>query len=255
MLEPAPSRASSPPATFLPLGERPPALTHGGLAELDPWAEAVAPAVRHVAWPFGLPAVAETLEVIALALVMFLAMRFVAQNFVVDGASMQPNLSHGDLLIVNKLAYRSFDISWLPWSDNRAWQPFGDPNPGDVLVFGFPQDPDRDFIKRVIAVPRQTVEVRDGKVLVDGVELDESFVEEPPNYAFGPEVVPEGNLFVLGDNRNNSYDSHAWGMLDRDLVVGRADLRYWPPNHIGLVDRHHGESVATLQLSGAAPSP
>ena len=123
-------------------------LTHQGLSDLDPW---LASHSRRAS-PSRLHALAEVLEVAALALLMFIAVRTVAQNFIVDGESMQPTFEHGQLLIVNKLAYDSFDLSWLPWSD-EAWEPFGDPQPGDVVVFRFPFDPDRDFIKRIIAFP------------------------------------------------------------------------------------------------------
>ena len=271
MLDPAPAEDAVPPTAPSPSAEpavEPPVgapaapaplRTHGGLADVDPWAERLAPApARGVIWPFRLETLAETLEVIALALMMFMAVRFVAQNFIVDGASMEPTFNHGDLVIVNKLAYRTFDISWLPWSDNDDWRPFGNPSPGDVVVFRFPQNPGRDFIKRVIAGPGQTVEVRDGLLLIDGVEVVEPFIAEAPGYAFGPETVPEDKLFVLGDNRNNSFDSHSWGMLDRDEMIGRAELRYWPPKDLGLIGHTAGSSVAAGQpaiRSGAPVSP
>ncbi len=258
MLKPAPSEPT-PPSSDSPPSAPVFVATHGGLADVDPWSEPLAPALaereRGFAWPLGLATVAETLEVVALALLMFMAVRFVAQNFIVDGASMEPSFSHGDLLIVNKLAYRSFDLSWLPWSDNDNWRPFGEPRPGDVVVFRFPQNPNRDFIKRVIAVPGQTVEVSEGVLMLDGEEIDQSFISERPRYDFGPELVPEGKLFVLGDNRNNSFDSHSWGMLDRSEVIGRADLRYWPPSRAGRVDQHHEESASPVQLLGVSASP
>ena len=209
-------------------------LTHQGLADVDPWP----PAQSRRASPFGLHALAEVLEVAALALLMFIAVRTVAQKFIVDGESMQPSFEHGQLLIVNKLAYDSFDLSWLPWTD-EAWEPFGDPKPGDVVVFRFPFDPDRDFIKRIIAVPGQTVEIAHGEVFVDGALLEEPYLFEETLYNFGPATVPEGEVFVLGDNRNNSYDSHSWGMLDEDLIIGRAELRYWPFSAAGRVEHYH----------------
>lgn len=193
----------------------------------------------HALWPWGLHGVAETLEVIGLALLMFLLVRSGAQNFIVDGTSMAPTFADGEMLIVNKLAYRTFDVSWLPWTDDEdAWSPFGDgePEPGDVVVFQYPNDPGRDFIKRVIAVPGQTVEISDGVLYVDGMAQDEPYLAEPPGYRFGPETVPEDAVFVLGDNRNNSFDSHQWGMLDQRYLIGRAELRYWPLNHFGRID-------------------
>ena len=240
------SEPSLPGIASLPPTEPAAAFTHGGLADVDPWLKSAGagPPRRGLAWPFSLDAAAEALEVVALALLMFIAVRAVAQNFVVDGASMQPSFHNGELVIVNKLAYRSFDISWLPWTDETDWRPFGDPQPGDVVVFRFPQDPDRDFIKRVVAVPGQTVEVSDGHVLVDGVPVEESYLEEAPRYRYGPEMVPPDQVFVLGDNRNNSYDSHSWGVLDRSAIIGRADLRYWPLDRIGIV--HDGGPVQLL---------
>jgi signal peptidase I len=229
--------------------------SHVGLADVDPWPHVPIdqPPARRML--FGLNATAEVLEVVALALVMFLAVRFVAQNFVVDGSSMSPTFATGDLLIVNKLAYSSFDISWLPWSENEAWQPFGDPSAGDVVVFHFPGSDDRDFIKRVIATPGQTVQVERGQVFVDGVLLDEPFIADAPRYDYGPEVVPNGMLFVLGDNRNNSYDSHSWGMLDRAELIGRAEFRYWPPGDIGNIGHGEGTEVVPSQPPGVYASP
>jgi signal peptidase I len=195
-------------------------------------------------WPWGVHGLIETVEVLALALLMFLLVRSVAQNFVVDGGSMEPTFYNGEMLIVNKLAYRTFDVSWLPFTDKGDWRPFGTPQPGDVVVFKFPQDQNRDFIKRVVAVSGQTVEVRGGEVYVDGVIQNEPYLDQAPTYDYGPTMVPEGQIFVLGDNRNNSYDSHSWGLLDESLLIGRAELRYWPLDRVGRID-HGGLSSGT----------
>jgi signal peptidase I len=222
--------------------------SHGGLADLDPWIRAGRTAPREASqssvaslWPWGLQGLAETLEVVALALLMFVLVRGVAQNFVVDGGSMEPNFRNGEMLIVNKLAYSAFDLGWLPIIGSDEWRPFGEPGVGDVIVFRFPHSPDRDFIKRIVALPGETVEVRDQQVIVDGVVLEEPYLLDLPAYRFGPETVPAGNVFVLGDARNNSYDSHSWGMLDQDLIIGRAELRYWPVARAGTVG--HEEPV------------
>jgi len=216
--------------------------SHGGLDDIDPWirpqrpvAEPPGQSVFAWLWPWGLQGLVETLEVVALALLMFVLVRGVVQNFVVDGGSMEPNFSSGEMLIVNKVAYSTWDLGWLPMIGSDAWQPFGEPSLGDVVVFRFPADPDRDFIKRIIALPGQTVEVRDQQVLADGVVLEESYLLDPPAYRFGPETVPAGHVFVLGDARNNSYDSHSWGMLDQELIIGRTELRYWPIGRAGRV--------------------
>ncbi len=242
------SRAAAP---MLPWGALP--ATHGGLAGVDPWAQQQRASRGLAIWPWGLRGLAETLEVLALALLMFIAVRAVAQNFVVDGRSMEPTFAHGQLLIVNKLAYSSFDLSWLPLVEGDEWRPFGEPEAGDIVVFRFPRDPTRDFIKRIVAVAGQTVAVEDGIVYVDGVQVAEPYIDEPPNYAVPEQVVPGGSVFVLGDNRNNSYDSHSWGMLEESLIIGRAELRYWPLSDVGRVD-HVRQADAPLVEVSTSPS-
>lgn len=238
-----------------------PAPTHQGLAEADPWAFGWRPLPAPRAFEFEprrrrsffpLEGIAEALEVVALALIMFVAVRTVAQNFIVDGGSMEPNFHNGELVIVNKLAFRQFNLAWLPFTDNTDWEPFGSPSPGDVVVFEFPQDPQRDFIKRVVAVPGQTVEVRDGRVYVDGQAVQEPYLSEPPYYSYGPAMVPSGQLFVLGDNRNNSYDSHSWGMLPEERLIGRAEFRYWPLSEAGRISSHPLE--ASSRTTGGSAS-
>ncbi len=193
----------------------------------------------------------ETLEVIALAILMFMAVRAVGQNFIVDGSSMAPTFASNELLIVNRLSYLDLNLTWIPGVDNESWRPFGEPRQGDVVVFAFPGDVTRDFIKRVIAVPGQTVELRDGEVIVDGIPLDEPYLDQEWNGTIASQVVPAGQLFVLGDNRNNSFDSRSWGMLDQELLVGRADLRYWPFSRIGIVEHHRPDAAVTAELSTA----
>jgi signal peptidase I len=204
-------------------------------------------------WPWGLSQVSETLEVIALAILIFMAVRAVGQNFIVDGSSMVPTFTNNELLIVNRLAYLDVDLSWAPGVETEHWRPFGEPQQGDVVVFIYPGDPahERDFIKRVIAVPGQTVEIRDGTVVVDGMPLTEPYLVEVWGGNMEPLVVPESNLFVMGDNRNNSFDSRSWGMLDQGLLIGRADLRYWPFDRIGMVGHDRPDSVTTAGFSAA----
>ncbi len=225
-------------------------LSHGGLDAYDPWQTPVA---ASGGGGIGLGGLAEMLEVVALALVMFIAVRAVAQNFVIDGRSMEPTFAHGQLLIVNKLAYRSFDLSWLPGVESDEWRPFGEPAAGDIVVFRFPRDPSRDFIKRIVAVAGQTVAVEDSIVYVDGVQLAEPYIDEPPAYSVPEQVVPEGSVFVLGDNRNNSFDSHSWGMLEESLIIGRAELRYWPLSSVGRVD-HVRQADGPLVEVSISPS-
>lgn len=235
--------------------DRPLPYTHAALGSVDPWGPPLPPprGLGAILWPWGLRGAAEMLEVIGLALLMFAAVRFGAQNYIVEGASMNPTFHQGEMVIVNKLVYRSFDVSWVPGAHSRAWRPFGGlPRQGDVVIFKFPNDPRRDFIKRVVAVPGQTVEVRNRTVYVDGHALTETYISAPPEYEYELHVVPPNAVFVLGDNRNNSFDSHSWGMLDMQWMIGRADLRYWPPGTMGLLD--HTRPV-TAGAKGVPTSP
>ena len=236
---------SRPPLSSAPFPD------HGGLDFDNPWLPPALPPSSGSMWPWGLAQVSETLEVIALAILMFMAVRAVGQNFIVDGSSMDPTFLSNELLIVNRLAYLDVDLSWMPGLDEDRWRPFGEPEQGDVVVFAFPGDETRDFIKRVVAVPGQTVEIHDGTVIVDGLPLTEPYLDQPWGGNLPAQVVPEGNLFVMGDNRNNSFDSRSWGMLEQRLIVGRADLRYWPFERIGLVDHHRPDPAVTVQLSVA----
>lgn len=154
----------------------------------------------------------ELVETVVLTLVIFFLVRTVMQNYRIDGISMEPNFQNGQFLIINKLSYQ-----------------LGEPKRGDVIVFHYPRDPSRDFIKRVIGVPGQTVEVRSGQVIIDGKPIDEPYGPAPGSYDAPPTLVPPNQLFVLGDNRNNSSDSHSWGLLPMDKVIGRAIVSYWPP--------------------------
>ena len=154
----------------------------------------------------------ELLETIILTLVIFFLVRTVIQNYRIDGSSMEPNFHNGQFLIINKLAYK-----------------LGEPRRGDVIVFHYPRDPSRDFIKRIIGVPGDVVEIRSGEVYINGQLIDEPYKPGEGTYDASPVLVPPGELFVLGDNRNNSSDSHSWGLLPFDKVIGRAIVSYWPP--------------------------
>ncbi|MBI3944113.1 MAG: signal peptidase I [Chloroflexi bacterium] len=162
--------------------------------------------------------VREALETIVLTFIIFLLIQSVVQNFRIEGFSMEPSLNAGQYLIVNKLIYRLHP-----------------PERGDIIVFEYPRAPDRDFIKRVIGLPGDQVQVTGRHVLINGTPLLEPYIKDPPNYEFPPTVVPPGEYFVMGDNRNNSSDSHSWGMLPSPNIIGKAWFSYWPPNHWGLV--------------------
>ena len=179
-------------------------------------------------------AVREYGESIIIAVVLALVIRtFVVQAFKIPSGSMEDTLLIGDHILVNKLSYGLH----IPVVDPkiRLMGLLGDPQRGDIIVFPFPRDPSRDFIKRVIALPGERVEVRNHHAYINGeplkepyVKLDERAAMHPSRYShWGPEVVPPGKLFVMGDNRDNSADSRDWGFLDIRQVKGRAFIIYW----------------------------
>ena len=163
-------------------------------------------------------ALRELVETLILTLVIFLLIRFAVQNFRIEGYSMEPNFHDGQFLFVNKIVY--------------MLQP---PERGDVIVFVPPSSSARDFIKRVIGVPGDRVEIVNGRVFVNGEELKETYPLNPGSYSMGPVTVPPDEYFVLGDNRNYSSDSHSWGSVSAKKIIGKAWVTYWPPQMIGLV--------------------
>jgi signal peptidase I len=199
-----------------------------------------APPEAAEAAPFKKSLVREYLESIVVAVILALFIRtFVVQAFKIPTGSMETNLLIGDHLLVNKMVY-SPSAGWL----EERLLPKKKIQRGHVVVFKFPEEPARDFIKRVIGLPGETVEIRNKTVYIDGKPLDESsyvhFLEAPlktsdPEYvvrgdsrdSYGPRTVPPGQLLVLGDNRDNSRDSRFWGFLPEDQVKGRALLVYW----------------------------
>jgi signal peptidase I len=186
-----------------------------------------------------LGAFGEVLETVILAMVIFLLIRNVVQNFRIEGPSMQPNFHDGQFLFINRFAYcpgLHLDAAPLNLHWSKTWC-LWQPQRGDVLVFRYPRDPSKDFIKRVIGLPGETVEVRAGRVYIDGSLLPEPFGPNEGSYSAPPTVVPQDNVYVMGDNRNNSSDSHTWGPLPESYIVGRSWLSYWPPQDWGVVPR------------------
>lgn len=188
--------------------------------------------LRKLAW--------ELTQTLFLAALIFLAVRAMAQNFRVEGSSMEPGLHDGQYLLVNKAIYMKINMQklsrYLPFIDAGEEEErflFRGPRRGDVVVFRFPQDPSRDFIKRVIAVPGDTIEIVNGTVFVNDVELHEPYVHNHARYNWQREVVPPRHYFVLGDNRNNSYDSHTWGFVPEENIIGQAVFSYWPLSELG----------------------
>jgi signal peptidase I len=177
----------------------------------------------------------EMLQTVLLTLLIFLAVRAVVQNFKVEGASMEPSLHSGQYLLINKIGYARWQgtpVAAAFQHDGTPSDPgflFGGPQRGDVIVFRSPVQPDKDFIKRVIGVPGDTVEVRGGQVYVNGDIIDEAYIRDRAPYVVPRQTVPPNNYFVLGDNRPNSSDSHVWGLVPIDNIIGRAWVSYWPP--------------------------
>jgi len=154
--------------------------------------------------------IVDTVETILLALVLFLAINTLSARVRVENVSMRPTLEPGQFLLVNRVSYK-----------------LGSPHIGDIVVFHAPGVSDLDYIKRVIGLPGDEVHIESGIVTVNNQPLYEPYVSEGTNYT-GTWVVPEGEYFVLGDNRNNSSDSHLWGFVPSEDIVGRALLIYWP---------------------------
>jgi len=159
----------------------------------------------------------DTVETILLALILFLGINAVSARVRVENVSMEPTLTQGEFLLVNRVAYK-----------------IGTPKIGDIIIFHAPGADDLDYIKRLIGRPGDTVHVEDGVVYVNGQALYETYIADKPNYS-GTWEVPEGQFFVLGDNRNNSSDSHLWGFISEDAVVGKALLIYWPLDAVSLL--------------------
>ena len=175
-------------------------------------------------------AVREYAEIIVLAVALALFVRtFFVQAFRIPSESMEDTLLVGDFLFANKLVYGPK----LPFIDLRL-PAIRDPKPGDIIIFKYPGDPKIDYIKRCVAVEGQTVELVDNKLFVDGVMQDEEFTKyvfgSRPDRRFGPFKVPEGHVFMMGDNRDNSADSRAWGPLDKKLISGKAMFIYFSWN-------------------------
>ncbi len=158
---------------------------------------------------------------VLIAVVVFVALQLNIQSYTVEGSSMMPNIQAREYIMANKASYRS-----------------SEPHRGQVIIFDPPFESPRPYIKRVIGLPGEIVEIRDGKVLVDGKPLDEPDTIPSPNYEMPPREVPENEYFVLGDNRNSSRDSSDGWTVPRENIIGRAWFTYWPPNEWGRVMHH-----------------
>ena len=166
----------------------------------------------------------EIVSIILIAFILAMILRtFVVEARIIPTGSMLPTVQLQDRVMVNKFIYR-----------------FTEQQRGDIIVFAPPEaiNTSDDYLKRVIGLPGETVEMKDGKVYIDGQALKEDYVAEAVNYEYGPVIVPDDSLLVLGDNRNSSFDSHSWNAwLQKEHIKGKAFMIFWPINHITLLER------------------
>ena len=158
---------------------------------------------------------------IIIAVAVFALLRLTVQSYTVIMSSMEPNFQDGECIMVDKTSYRS-----------------SGPQRGDVIIFDPPFGSPHPFIKRVIGLPGETVEIRDEKVFIDGIPLEEEYVMAPPNYTMPSTEVPENEYLVLGDNRNSSNDSHNGWTVPLDNIIGKAWFTYWPPSKLKVVKHY-----------------
>jgi signal peptidase I len=178
----------------------------------------------------------EVLETVLLTVIIYAAVNFATGRFRVEGTSMHPNFQPGEYVLVDKLSYR-----------------IGKPQRGDVIVFEYPLAVDRDFIKRVIGLPGETVSIHDGKVLINEQPLTEPYIAAAPNYTGAWTLGPD-EYFVMGDNRNGSSDSHSWGPLKRQYLIGRAVAVYWPSTAWRLMPHYAYDNVVSA-APGSTSAP
>ena len=163
----------------------------------------------------------EILETIVLALVLFFIINTVTARIRVEGSSMLPSLHHNNYVIVSRLTYR-----------------FGVVERGDVVVFEFPHNKNEDYIKRVIALPGETIEISNGFVYINGQPIEEPYINAPLARDYPAVMVPQEMVYVMGDNRNDSSDSRRWGALSVEDIIGKAIFVYWPLSDFGMVEHY-----------------
>lgn len=163
----------------------------------------------------------ELFETLLLAVILFLVINTLTARVRVDGPSMEPTYFNGNRVVVSKIAYK-----------------IGEIERGDVIVFPAPPNPNEDYIKRVIGLPGDEILIVNGDVFVNNLKLEEPYINAPPINNLRSTTVPEGNVFVMGDNRNVSSDSRSWGPLPVEDIIGKAVFVYWPLDEIGLVEHY-----------------
>ncbi|MDM8520017.1 signal peptidase I [Anaerolineales bacterium HSG6] len=198
-------------------------------------------------WKTFKAVVKEIGETILLTVIIFFLIQAFIRNFRVVGTSMVNNLHDGQYLIIDKVMYNPLITEVIG---------IGGIQRGDVIVFEPPNRPEDDYVKRVIGLPGETVEIIQGQVYINNELLDETFKPRTGSYSMAPVTVEPEHIFVLGDNRNNSNDSHNWGTLPIRNIVGRAWLSYWPPSDWGYIPRDIPSEQATLKtiLGDIVPS-
>ena len=161
---------------------------------------------------------------VLIAVAVFVCLQLTVQSYIVHETCMLPNIEEGEWIMANKVCYRS-----------------SGPQRGDVIIFHPPppnEGSPQSFIKRVIGLPDETVEIKDGQVFINGIPLEEEYIMTPPNYTMSATELPEDEYFVLGDNRNNSNDSHSGWTVPRDNIIGKAWFTYWPPSKWGIIKHY-----------------
>ncbi|MCD6567635.1 MAG: signal peptidase I [Dehalococcoidia bacterium] len=182
----------------------------------------------------------EIVITVLIAIVIYAILRFTVQGYVVKYSCMLPNIESNEWIMVNKVSYA-----------------FSEPQRGDVIVLNPPIETEHPFIKRVIGLPGETVEVKEGKVFINGTPLTEEYILEPIRYTMPSRTVPEGEYFVMGDNRNSANDSHTGWTVPREDIIGKAMFVYWPLGKLGIVKHYHpqfgmdGEGVMICLPLGA----
>jgi signal peptidase I len=175
----------------------------------------------------------EFLAILVLAIVIFFLIQATFPSYYVEFSSMEPNIHPGQRLVINKVVYNLHE-----------------PERGDIIVFSNPINPEgKDYIKRIIALPGETIEIKAGIVYINGLKLDEPYIEDLSSRSFQEQKMPENEYFVLGDNRNNSDDSRTGWTVPRQDIIGKAWLSTWPPSAWGLVPNYSPVSITTRAMS------
>jgi signal peptidase I len=164
----------------------------------------------------------DILITIVIAVVFFVLLNVTIGTFRVYGTSMLPNIEPGDCLVVNKITYS-----------------FREPDRGEIVILHSPKKQETDLIKRIIALPGDTIEVKDNKVFVNGTAIEEPYIKDAPDYQYPLQEVPEGHYFVLGDNRTVSADSHLGWYLPEENLIGKAWIRYWPLEKVDVIKHYN----------------